>query len=189
MIQFVTQFAADESSSGIGALGLNLTSLIIQLVTFVLAFLVLRQFAFKPIGKVLRERREVIESGVSLGEEMKKERAELDKKISDELHAARLKADGIVAEAHDAGRAAIAEAETKARDKAEGIINDAKSRGEQDVQQMRKDLEKELVGLVSDATEAIIDEKVDAAKDAALIDKALLMQRAAGKAQKSGSTA
>ncbi len=182
MIQFVTQFAAEESASGIGALGINPTALGIQLVTFVLAFLVLKKFAFEPIGKVLRERRELIETGVALGEEMKKERTELDKRVTKELHDARVKADGIVAEAHDAGRAAVAEAEGKAREKAEGIIADAKARGEQDVVQMRKALEKELVGLVSDATEAIIDEKVDATKDAALIDKALKAQSTSQKA-------
>lgn len=177
----LTTFAAEEAS-GIGALGINLDSLIIQLVTFILAFLVLRQFAFKPIGKVLRERRELIESGVKLGEEMQKERAELDKSVTTTLQDARKKADSIVAEAHDAGRAAITEAEDKARAKADSIVADAKARGEQDVAQMRKALEKELIGLVSEATEAIIDEKVDATKDAVLIEKALKSQKAGANA-------
>lgn len=184
MLNSVTNFAVEETS-GIGALGINLEALIIQLVTFILAFLVLRQFAFKPIGKVLRERRELIESGVKLGEEMQKERAELDKTVAATLQDARKKADGIVAEANDAGREVIAEAEDKARAKADSIVADAKARGEQDVQQMRKALEKELVGLVSEATEAIIDEKVDARKDAELIDKALKGSRTS----KSGSAA
>ncbi len=187
MIQLVTQFAAAEATSGIGALGLNAQSLIIQLITFIMAFIVLRQFAFKPIGKVLRDRRDLIESGVKLGEDMQKERAELDKTIAAELHDARLKADGIIAEASDAGRAAVAEAEEKARGKAEGILADAKARGEQDIKHMRGQLEKELVGLVSEATEAIIDEKIDATKDAALIDKALKRQGA--KPQHAGSAA
>ena len=39
-------------------------------------------------------------------------------------------------------------------------------------------LEKELVGLISDATEAIIEEKVDARKDAQIIERALKGQRA-----------
>lgn len=176
MIHLVTQFAAEESSSGIGALGINLQALIIQLITFILAYLVLRQFAFKPILKVLRQRRELIESGVKLGEEMQRERAELDKTISDQLHSARVKADGIIGEAHDAARAAVAEAEEKARQKADNIVAEAHERGEHDIQQMRKKLEQELVGLVSEATEAIIDEKVDTKKDAALIDKALRAQ-------------
>ena len=65
------------------------------------------------------------------------------------------------------------EAEGKAKEKADGIVAEAKERTTQDVARARKKLEGELVGLISDATEAIIDEKVDAKKDAALIDKAL----------------
>jgi F-type H+-transporting ATPase subunit b len=177
MTQLFTQFAAAESS-GIGALGFSLEALLIQLVTFLLAFLILRKFAFEPIGKILRERRELIENGVKLGEDMQKERVELDKKVADELRQARLKADGIVADAHDASRATVSEAEAKARAKADAIVAEAHVRGEQDTKQMRKQLEKELVVLVSEATEAIIDEKVDATKDAALIDKALRGRRA-----------
>jgi F-type H+-transporting ATPase subunit b len=174
MIHNLTHFAAEAGeASGIGALGINGKALIIQLLTFLVAYLVLRRFAFKPILKVLAERRELIESGVSLGEEMKKERAELDDKITAELHDARKKADGIVAEAHDAAKAAVAEAEEKARAKADSITADAHARAEQERARLKKELEKEVIGWVSDATEAIIDEKVDAKKDAALIDKAL----------------
>ena len=177
MIQALSQFGAETSSSGIGALGINGQALLIQLVTFVLAYVVLRKYAFKPILKVLQDRRSLIENGVKLGEDMQKQRSELDAKVDATLHDARRKADSIVAEAHDAARDTQREAEEKARVKADNIQADAHVRAEQDIIQMRKQLQSELVGLVSDATEAIIDEKVDAAKDAALIDRALNMQK------------
>jgi len=172
MLLPITNFGADEAS-GIGALGISGSHLVIQLITFVLAYFVLRKYAFGPILKVLNDRRETIEAGVKLGEEMKVERAALDKKISDELHKARVTADSIIAEAHDNAKATVREAEDKARSKAAGIVKDAEANAEQAVTRARKALEAELVGLISDATEAIIDEKVDAKKDAALIDKAL----------------
>lgn len=176
ILPLLTQFGQESSSSGIGALGVSGQALLIQLITFVLAYLVLKRYAFKPILKVLQERRETIESGVRLGEEMQKERDELDRKVNETLHDARLKADGIVAEAQDAARERQREAEEKARQKAENITAEAHTRAEQESAQLRKKLEKELVGWVSEATEAIIDEKVDAGKDAALIDKALKRQ-------------
>jgi len=162
-----------DSSSGLGALGFNGQAFLIQLITFVLAYLVLRRYAFGPILKVLRERRETIESGVKLGEQMQKERAELEAKVAKTLHEARTQADGIVMSAQETARDMIREAETKASDKAEGIVAEAKQRTLQDIARARKQLERELVGLVSDATEAIIEEKVDAQKDAALINKVL----------------
>jgi F-type H+-transporting ATPase subunit b len=165
--------ADTSSSSGIGALGLNEKAFIIQLVTFILAFLVLQKWAFGPIIRIMNQRRKTIEEGVSLGEEMKRQRAELDDKVKEELQSARQKADGIVGEAQDAARELTREAEAKARLKADAIVAEAKSRTDQDVARARKQLESEVVNLISDATEAIIGEKLDAQKDGALIDKAL----------------
>src|ERR1035437_10014219 len=110
-----------DSSSGLRALGVDGRAFVIQLVTFVLAYLVLRRYAFGPILKILRERREKIEQGVKLGEQMQKEKAELEDKVTEPLHASRQEADNILAEAQDAARQAVREAEDKARQKAAGI--------------------------------------------------------------------
>lgn len=174
----LTHFAETSESSGIGALGVDGKAFIVQLVTFVLAFWVLKKFAFKPIMKVLDERRRVIESGVTLGEEMKKERAEFDQKVAGELAEARKEADGILATAQDNARQVVREAEDKAKTKAEGILKDAKGRIDQETVRARQNLQKEMVSLVSEATEVIIGEKIDAKKDAALVERALKGQKA-----------
>lgn len=171
MLHSLTIFG--DSSSGLGALGVDGKAFVIQLITFGLAFLVLRRYAFGPILKVLHERRETIESGVKLGEEMQKERAKLEHNVAKALHDARQQADAIISGGQDSARQAIREAEDKAKAKAEGILAAAEDRIVQDTARARHQLEKELVGLISDATEAIIDEKVDAKKDASLIDRAL----------------
>lgn len=171
MVNLMTQFA--DSSSGIGALGLNLQSFLIQLGTFIIAYLVLRKWAFKPILKTLGERRETIEKGVSLGEQMQKEQAEMEQKVAQALSEARIEADKIVSDASTRGSQLVAEAEAKAKEKAEGIIASAEERIDQNMKLARDRLEREMAGLVAEAAEVIIDEKVDAKKDAALIDKAL----------------
>lgn len=171
MLNIVTQFG--DSSSGIGALGLNLASFLIQLGTFIIAFLVLRKWAFKPILEILQQRRETIEKGVSLGEQMQKEQAEMEQKVAQALAQARSEADKIIAEASERGRQVVADAETKAKDKSEAIIASAEDRIDQNLKQARSQLETELAGLVAEATETIIDEKIDAKKDAALINRAL----------------
>lgn len=168
----LTIFGAAESS-GLGALGVDGQAFLIQFVTFVMAFFVLRRYAFGPILKVLRERRKTIESGVKLGEEMKQERTKLDAEVEKILHKARQDADKIITEAHDSGRQAIREAEDKAREKAAGILKEADSRLAQDIARARKQLEKETVTLIAETTEAILDEKIDFTKDTALIQKFL----------------
>jgi F-type H+-transporting ATPase subunit b len=167
----VTQFA--DSTSGIGSLGINGKALIIQLVTFVLAFWVLQHWTFKPIIKMMQQRRKTIEDGVSLGEQMKKDKADLEAKVAEALHQARIDADKILADATANSRQAISEAETAARAKADAILAAADERIKQDISVARKRLEKDLAGLVSEATEAIIHEKVDAHKDASLMERAL----------------
>ncbi len=171
MLHFVTNFG--EEASGIGALGIDGKALLFQLITFVLAILVLKKYAFKPIIKVLNERRETIENGVKLGEQMQKEKAELETKVTETLHGARAEADKIVADAQTAGRQVVQEAEDAARTKADGMIAQANERIKQDTAIARKKLEKDVAGLVSEATEAIIHEKVDAKKDASLIERAM----------------
>ena len=177
LINALTQFGEASAESGLGALGVDGKAFLIQLITFVLAFLVLKKWAFGPITKIMDERRKTIEAGVNLGEQMRKDQAALEAKVAETLADARSQADGIIAGAHEASRQAIREAEDKARDKAAGILSEAEQRIANDTKRARKQLEGELVGLISEATEAIIGEKVDAQKDAALIDRALKEQR------------
>ena len=177
MLLIHTSVMAD-SSSGIGALGVDSKDLIIQLVTFVLAFWVLQHWAFKPIIKIMEQRRKTIEDGVNLGEQMKKDKAALEAKVAQELANARTEADGIIAEANENARQVVREAEEKAQEKAAVIVKEGEERAATEMVRARKKLESEIVGWVSDATEAIIGEKVDAKKDADIIDRALKEQSA-----------
>jgi len=177
-VLLVSNITFADSSSGIGALGINGKAFIIQLITFVLAFMVLQHWAFKPIVKLMDRRRKTIEDGVLLGEQMRKDKAALEAKVAEELAKARSEADGIIAEANTAAKQAIREAEDQARQKAAGILAEASERIETETKRARKKLESDIVSLVSDATEAIIGEKVDATKDAQLIDRVLEEQEA-----------
>lgn len=164
------------SSSGLGALGFDWSSFVIQLITFILAYLVLRKWAFGPIIKILRERKDVIEKGVKLGEEMKKEKEQLEAKIESELVKARNKADGILSTAQESAREAIRNAEKEAQDRAEAILKEAKLDTEAEMSRAKRKLEAELSQLVVDATEALTKEKVSDTKDKALIGQALKEQ-------------
>ena len=173
-----TLVADTSSSSGLGSLGLDGKAFIIQLITFLLAFWVLQHWAFKPIIAIMDRRRKTIEDGVSLGEQMKKDKAALETKVAEELAKARTEADGIIAEANDSARQTVREAEEKAQEKAAIIVKEGQERATSEMARARKKLEGEILGWVSDATEAIIGEKVDAKKDADIIDRALKEQKA-----------
>lgn len=168
-------FAAEsaESASPLAALGVDGKSLLFQLITFVLVFLILKKFAFKPITKMLAERRKVIADGILLGEQMEKEKANLDTKADTVIREARHDADKIIAIAHKESRELIQAAEKDAKTKVEAIMKDADERIGEDADRARRAVEKDIIGLVSEATEAVVHEKVDAKKDAEIVDKVL----------------
>ena len=166
----LTQFQLlADNSSGLGALGFSLSSFLIQLITFILAYLVLRKWAFGPIMKILKERRDVIDKGVKLGEQMEKEKIALEDKIEQQIAEARAKADAILTDANEAAKDAIRKAETDAELKAMAILDEAKDQTKQEIQRAKRKLEAEIVELVGEATEAILNEKVDSKKDTDLI--------------------
>lgn len=166
-------FSSASSSSGIAALGFSLSSFVIQLISFLIVFLILKKYAFKPIIKMLKERSDLINDGINLGESMKQKSHELEKTIEDKLHQTREQADKIIADTHKRSREMVLAAENEAVKKAESVAESAKQKIERDTVIAREKLKSELVGLVSEATEAIIGQKIDAKKDADLIDKAL----------------
>jgi len=165
------------STSGIGALGVNFTSLIIQLITFILAFLVLRKWAFKPIIKILQQRRQVVEDGVRLGEKMRQDEKSLEEKIEVQLHNTRVEADRIIAEANETAKQLVREAETQAKERAETILKETEEKAAVELARAKRKLETDLVNLVAQATTIVLDEKVDEVKDAHLIEKALANSR------------
>jgi len=175
----ITYAADTSSSSGLGSLGIDGKAFIIQLVTFLLAFWVLQHWAFKPILKIMDQRRKTIEDGVTLGEQMKQEKAALQAKVEETIAKARTEADGIIAGANDTARQAIRDAEEKAQEKASIIVKEGEERASAEMVRARKKLEGQIVGWVSDATEAIIGEKVDAKKDTDIVDRFLKEQKTA----------
>ena len=169
MLDLLSNFGA----SGLGSLGLSLSAFLIQLGTFIIALLVLRKWAFKPIMKVLNERRLTIEKGVSLGEQMEKDKAELEAKISHALNETRAQADKILSDASSSAKQMVREAEEQAKLKAEAILKEAAERGVSETKRAWHKLEGQLASLVTDATEAVVETKLDPKKDSELINKAL----------------
>jgi F-type H+-transporting ATPase subunit b len=162
-----------EGASGFGALGVSASAFVIQLITFVFVFAVLKKFAFAPIVRVLQERRKTISDGVKLGQKMEKEQAKLEQTKEVIIRESRQEADKIVATAHKEAREIAREAEKAAARKTETILADAEIRINEENERAKRKLEKDIVSLVSEATEAIVGEKVDPKKDAAIIDKIL----------------
>lgn len=168
----VTMLAVAEAKTG-GILGFDLKIFLIQLITFVFVFFIIKRFAFKPIVSMLEKRRQIIEDGVLLGEKMEKKEAEMAQETDRIVREARHDADRIIQNAHKESREVLAAAEKSAKQKSDAILKEADVRIDEDTLRARRSLEKDLVGLVSEATEALVHEKVDTKKDAEIVERAL----------------
>jgi len=167
------------TASGPAALGIDVGAFVVQLLTFLVVFLVLKRWAFAPILKRLDERRALIESGVALGEEMRTQKAKLADEIAKQLQATRDQADKVLADAETDARKVIEEAESAARTRADAMVRSAHRQIQITADHERAQLERELISLVADVSEAVLSEKLDTKRDAALIDKALRERKAA----------
>lgn len=175
MISVVTQFAAEEAKaeSGLGALGIDPRAFLIQFITFIFVYLVLRKYVFKRIVTALQDRQETIEQGVRLTTELVSQKDDLDKEAADIRKKARKEADTIVAEAHTQSTAMVKQAQDDAQTKADAVMIEAEKKIAEETARARRNLEHEMVELVIQATQKVSGEKLDAQKDNALIANAL----------------
>lgn len=177
IIQVLTIFSASEQPQGIAALGIDPLAILAQTVTFLLLFWVIKKFALDKIVKTLEERRQTIDDGVRLGRKMEVEEKLLEERIEKELKKARNAADKLIAEGKDEANKIIREGEEATSRKVEQMLADAHSKIEEDILNAQKKLESDIRILIADATEVILEEKIDHSKDISMIDKALAKVR------------
>ncbi len=170
----ITRFGAETAEKeGFAALGFDLKAFIIQLITFLFVFYILKRWVFGRIVALLEKRRVTIEEGLSLTNKLTEEKEKLDAEITEIRKKARKEADEIIAASHQQTTAMVKEAEAAAEAKTAAILADAQKKVEEETARARRKLEHEMVGLVAEATEVLVQEKLDPKKDAALITKAL----------------
>ncbi len=162
--------SAEEASEGIGALGLSLPSLLASAVTFLVLFYVIKKFALDGIVANLQKREEDINRGLHLTAELDQQKAELEATVQKELKRARKEADVIIAEARTETAGMIAEAEKKASHRADEIQKAAEGKIERDIAEARKGLKKEMAELITEATESILNQKLDSSSDRKLVE-------------------
>lgn len=180
LLTTVTRFASEaaEEKSGIAVLGIDFKVILLQAGTFLLLFFTIKKFALDGIVSTLEQRRQTIDKGVELGLEMEKKKGEFDEELKKLHNKARETADEIIATANKESSAIIKAGEASAAKKVDQMLKDAEARIEREMNKARTELKHEMLSLVAEATEVIIDEKLDKQKDAGLISRALAKVRA-----------
>jgi len=165
--------AGEGGSEGIGALGIDPFQLLIQALTFLLLLWIVKKYALESVVKKLDQRHSDIDRGLHLTAELDKQKAELDERVEKILRKGRKDADAVIAEAKTESGSIVRAAEESANRKAEDIMRAAEGKIEREISEARIGLKKEMAGLVTEATEAILNEKLNVKSDRKLVENYL----------------
>lgn len=172
-MEYVTLFAETGASTGSGgifeALGIDLTTLVLQIIAFLILVALLGKFVYPVLIKAVDDRQKKIDESVEAADTAKQKAEEADKKIEALLHSARKEAGEIVATAREQATVTVDEAEKKARQKADHIVSEAHAEIEKDIASAKKQLYNETIDLVAAATEKVVGKQVSATVDDTLI--------------------
>ena len=170
---FAVSEGAEKSTGLFQALGIDVQLLIVQAISFLILFLLLRRFVYPAFTKALDDRQRKIDDSVKAAEQASKQAERAEENSEKALETARKEAQEIVALAQKEASKLVDDAEGKATKKADHILEQAQARIESEVSSARQQLQSEMVMLVTSATEKIIEQKLDAKGDALLVKKAL----------------
>jgi F-type H+-transporting ATPase subunit b len=161
------------AEGGIGALGINLPSLIAQLINFTILLIVLG-WAFKRfLFPLLDERRKRIQEGLEASEEAKKRLAQTETETAAELDKARQEGQGLIGQAQQMSARIQEEARQSARAEAETLLERARSEIQLERDAAIADLRREFADLTITAAERVIRRSLDRKAHQELIEEVL----------------
>lgn len=169
-----TSAHAAEESGGIAALGLNLPGLIAQLVNFTILLVILRLFLFKPIMKVVDERKRRIEEGLQASEQAAHAAEQSQDESRRILEEARAEGRELIQRAQETSNRFREELETQARRDATQIVERARAEMELESQRAIQALRAEFADLTVRAAERVVGQSLDRDAHQRLIDEVLV---------------
>ena len=158
---------------GLENLGINLPTLLAQIINFAILFGLLYLVAYKPIMRMFDERSRKIKESMEQTEFIKEQAVHVEEEVKKQLEAAGGEGQEVIARAVRTGEEIRRGAQQEARQEAESLI----ARARMEIQRERDDaideLRKEFADLTILAAEKVIDRSLDKEAHRQLIDKVL----------------
>ena len=159
------------------ALGINIGSLIAQLVAFIILLLVLQRWAFPVLTKTLDERQAKIREGVENAEKAGQALKDAEKRVEGLMNDARAESQRVIASATNAAERLKADIEQQAQQRGREIEQQASRRIEQQIAQAKAELRAHVADLSIAAAERVIGQSLDSATNRRLVDEFVSQSR------------
>lgn len=154
-------------------LGINLSTLIAQLVSFLVLFGLLYFFAYKPVLRMFDERSRKIKDSVEQAEQVREQAAHAEEDNRKKLEAASKEGQEAIARAMRAGDEARQRAEQEAKEQAGVLLDKARQEIRREQGEAINELRQEFADLTIVAAEKVIEKSLDKEAHRELIDKVL----------------
>jgi F-type H+-transporting ATPase subunit b len=158
---------------GIDALGFNIPALLAQLINFGILLLVFSVFLYRPLMKVLDERKQRIQEGLEASEESKRQLSRTEEEVAKELAKARERGQTLIGEAQQMSQRIQNEAREAARAEAEQLLERARTEIGLERDAAIADLRREFADLTITAAERVIKQSLDKDQHRQLIEEVL----------------
>ena len=165
--------AVTEASGPVALFGLNIKLFIAQLINFGIVLFVLWKWVFTPLSKKLSERTDKIEKSLKDAQDIEAKLKQIEENRQNEFRKAQQGAADIVMKAEAAAEKTKQSIIAEAKQSAEKLLEQAKREIDQQKAQLIAEVREEAANLVVLATERIIKEKLNPAKDKELIKGSL----------------
>src|SRR6266851_301287 len=162
-----------------GTLGLNVPGLLWQSVNFLVLFLLLRRFLFKPVVGMLDARAQRVRDSMEQAERARRaaEQAEADRQAL--LAETRREAEAIRARADEQARRILADAEARAKERQQSAEQQAEAAARQIEERVMSQVRVQLADLVVTAVERVTRGALDANSQRGLVQQFLTTNGAA----------
>lgn len=154
-------------------IGISPSAFLIQLINFSIMVFVLGKLLYKPIIRVLSERKKKIEDGLEYETKMKSELLATERKRAEILDKAADEAKKIIEEGKKLGKKTEAEILVKAADEAAVLVAKGKKEIESERAEMEKSLRSKTTEIASAMVEKLLSQVLSQSDQRALIDKKL----------------
>jgi F-type H+-transporting ATPase subunit b len=146
-------------------------TLIIQMIVFAILVWFTMKFIWPPITAALDERAKKIADGLSAADKAKAELSNANKRVEEQLSAARNDAAQRLADAERLAQSMVEEAKGRANDEGAKIIAAAKAEAEQEATKAREALREQVAALAVKGAESILKREVNAGVHAELLNR------------------
>jgi F-type H+-transporting ATPase subunit b len=158
---------------GITDLGINLPLLVGQIVNFCFLLIILRLLVYKPVLKMLDERRERIREGLSAADRGREQAEAANRDAAAQIESARREGQQIVANAQAVGQRLQEEARVQAQQQQEAMLERARGEIQLERDNAISELRREFADLTIAAAEKVIGQSLDRTAHQRLIEQAL----------------